>query len=128
MHYIIILPSSFSFYQFQFNLTRFSLFQIPAKLSELEHAKPTSGSGDQEGSIERNTDRKIQEQFNFDGKIYNLNILPEIPLRAVPEVREHFLPLHRAASADPRHLSHWPLDHDRALWSDPHHHCHQGDL
>ena len=51
-------------------------------------------------------DRQIQEQFNLDGKIYNFDVHPQIPVRAVSKVCQHFLPMHRTSPADPGDFAH----------------------
>ena len=107
------------------------VFQIPAKLfkfTQQQDAKPTSTSSHQKSSTQLDTNSKVQEQLNINGEIHVCHFHPEVSVRAVPQVCQYLLPMYRPSSADSRNLADRTLDHNRALWGDPHHHRHQGDL
>ena len=107
------------------------VFQILAKLFKplKQHdAKPTSTSSHQKSSTQLDTNSKVQEQLNINGEIHVCHFHPEVSVRAVPQVCQYLLPMYRPSSADSRNLADRTLDHNRALWGDPHHHRHQGDL
>ena len=107
------------------------VFQIPAKLFKFpqQHdAQPTSTSNHQKSSTQLDTNSKVQEQLHINGEIHVCDFHPKVSVRTVPQVRQHLLPMYRPSSADSRNLADRTLDHNRALWGDPHHHRHQGDL
>lgn len=71
---------------------------------------------------------QVQEQSDFHREIQSYHLHSQIPIRAVPALRQHLLSLHRAAAADPRGQPHREVRHHRASVRHPLSHCGQGDI